>query len=153
MAQEQGLKGVRSSVSRYNGMCMKQVAKLVIVDDNDNYLLMYRSDHPTYGNDPDLPGGTAEDAEQPLAAAIREVYEETAITVGEASIERLYEGSAYSMHHTYYHLFRVCLSARPAVRISWEHSAYEWLPRQDFLQKIEHAKDTYMHMVYDTLKD
>ena len=42
---------------------MKKVAKLVIVDKDEKYLLMYRSNHPTFGNDPDLPGGTVEEGE------------------------------------------------------------------------------------------
>lgn len=40
---------------------MKQVAKLVIIDDRGKYLLMQRSSHPTFGDDPDLPGGTLEE--------------------------------------------------------------------------------------------
>ena len=35
---------------------MKKVAKLVMIDPDGKYLLMYRSDHPTFGTDPDLPG-------------------------------------------------------------------------------------------------
>lgn len=42
---------------------MKKVAKLVIVDPQNNYLLMYRNQHPTFGDDPDLPGGTVEGSE------------------------------------------------------------------------------------------
>ncbi|MEO7905004.1 MAG: hypothetical protein ABIR91_04385 [Candidatus Saccharimonadales bacterium] len=42
---------------------MKKVAKLVMIDENDKYLMMYRSDHPTLGCDADLPGGTHEEGE------------------------------------------------------------------------------------------
>lgn len=54
---------------------MKKVAKLVMIDPNDKYLLMYRSEHPTFGNDPDLPGGTLEDGESVLETMLREVEE------------------------------------------------------------------------------
>ena len=47
---------------------MKKVAKLVIIDSDDKYLLMHRSDHPTFGVDPDLPGGTLEDDETMLVS-------------------------------------------------------------------------------------
>lgn len=55
---------------------MKTVAKLVIADSDDKYLLMYRSDHPTFGIDPDLPGGTMVDDEDALETMTREVKEE-----------------------------------------------------------------------------
>jgi len=35
--------------------------------------------------------------------------------------------------------------------MSWEHSSYEWIDRDDFLEKVKDARDTYMHMVYDVL--
>jgi 8-oxo-dGTP pyrophosphatase MutT (NUDIX family) len=54
---------------------MKQVAKLILRDQNDRYLLLYRSNHPTFGNDPDLPGGTLEVGEDPIRALIREAEE------------------------------------------------------------------------------
>jgi len=36
--------------------------------------------------------------------------------------------------------------------MSWEHSSYEWLDRNEFLVRSRSAKDTYMHMVADKLK-
>ena len=42
---------------------MTQAAKVVLVDQDDNYLMLYRNQHPTLGNDPDIPGGTVEDGE------------------------------------------------------------------------------------------
>ena len=131
---------------------MKQVAKLVIIDSDDKYLLMYRSAHPIFGDDPDLPGGTLEAGEQPLKAAIREVFEESGICVTESELHEVYQGTDYSAHGTHYTLFKAKLSERPVVTISWEHSKYEWLSRNDFLQKAKAANDTYMHMVYDKLK-
>ena len=53
---------------------MKKVAKLVIIDNENKYLLMYRSGHPTFGDDPDLPGGTLEGREQPVDTMVREVF-------------------------------------------------------------------------------
>lgn len=130
---------------------MKQVAKLVIVDDQDKYLLMYRSDHPVFGQDPDLPGGTLEDGEEPLQTMLREALEEADVTVDPASVELVYSGAEYSRRGTHYSLFRAKLGIRPKITMSWEHSAYEWLDRADFLAKTKSAKDTYMHMVHDAL--
>lgn len=132
---------------------MKKVAKLVVIDHNGKHLLMYRSDHPTFGKDPDLPGGTLEDGEYPLETMIREVYEEAAIEIVESAVCQVYEGSDYSAHNTQYSLFVATLEARPAVTMSWEHSAYEWLDREEFLEKAKGANDTFMHMVHDVLMD
>ena len=130
---------------------MKQVAKLVIIDSDNKYLMMYRSVHPVFGNDADLPGGTLEDGEQPLETMIREVYEEAGIKIVESAVQNVYEGNDYSAHGTHYSLFIAHLANRPVVNMSWEHSAYEWLDGNDFLEKAKNAKDTYMHMVYDQL--
>lgn len=131
---------------------MKQVAKLVIIDDTDHYLLMYRSNHPRFGNDPDLPGGTLEDGEYPLLTMIREVQEEAGIEINATDVHEVYAGDDYSTHGTHYSLFTIKLDYRPTVSMSWEHSSYAWLSRQEFLDKAEHANDTYMRMVYETLK-
>jgi 8-oxo-dGTP pyrophosphatase MutT (NUDIX family) len=132
---------------------MKQVAKLVIIDGKGRYLLMQRSDHPTFGNDPDLPGGTLEEGELPLEAMIREVFEEAAIRVDQASVREVYAGADYSVHGTHYSLYIAKLEDTPEITMSWEHSLYEWLDRDVFLGKVSEAKDTYMHMVHDVLKD
>ena len=131
---------------------MKQVAKLIMIDDDDKYLLMHRSGHPTFGGDPDLPGGTLEDGESPIETMVREVYEEAGVVVDKNKVQQLYVGVDYSAHQTQYSLFMTKLSERPQITMSWEHSSYEWLPRADFLEKAKNADDSYMHMVYDVAK-
>lgn len=131
---------------------MKKVAKLLIIDPDDNYLLMYRSDHPTFGRDPDLPGGTLEDNETLIKTMLREVNEEAGINIRAKDIDILYSGTEYSEHGTHYTLFVTKLKFRPKIIMSWEHSSYEWLERDAFLRKAKSANDTYMHMVSDAIK-
>lgn len=131
---------------------MKQVAKLIVVDDQNKHLVMYRGDHPKFGRDPDIPGGTAEIGESPLETMLREVYEEAGIVIGESEVKHLYSGTEHSERGTRYSLFIVNVNVRPEVVMSWEHSAYEWIDRSEFLERAKSAKDTYMHMVYDVLK-
>ncbi len=132
---------------------MSKVAKLVIIDDQDKYLLMYRSAHPAFGDDPDLPGGTLELGEDPLSTMVREVLEEAGLKIDGAATQLLYEGMGYSAHQTHYYLYGLKLNYRPEIIMSWEHSAYEWLDREVFLEKAKSANDTYMHMVYQELEN
>lgn len=126
---------------------MNQVAKLLILDQDNNHLLLYRSNHPTFGMDPDLPGGTLEDGEQPIDTMVREVQEEAGVEIDASIVRKLYQGTEYSTRKTEYSLYTVTLTKRPDVTISWEHSSFEWISRQEFLDKIQGAKDTYMQMV------
>lgn len=130
---------------------MKQVAKVLIIDNNDRYLLMTRSNHPTFLNDPDLPGGTVEEDEELVEAAIREVIEEAGISLHPTNLEHLYTGSEYSRHTTEYTLYIARIAERPTVTISWEHSSYAWVDHKEFLEQARSAKDTYMHMVYNVM--
>ncbi len=131
---------------------MKKVAKLVIIDPDDKYLLMHRSDHPNFGIDPDLPGGTLEDDETLLETMLREVKEEAGVDIDSRRAYEIYSGTDYSAHGTHYALFVTKMKVRPEITLSWEHSSYEWLARSEFLKKAKMAKDTYMHMVYNTFK-
>lgn len=131
---------------------MNSVAKLVMIDPDQKYLLMYRSAHPVFGDDPDLPGGTAEDGESPLVTMLREVEEEAGVIVDAAAVTQIYSGTEYSYHGTNYVLYTCVLKQRPAITMSWEHNKYEWMSRGEFLHAAQHAKDTYMHMVWNVLK-
>lgn len=130
---------------------MKKVAKVVLVDPDDKYLLMYRSDHPVFGHDPDLPGGILDEGETMLETMIREVKEEIGVTLQPEVAKQLYLGTEYSTHGTLYVLFIYKLDIRPTLVVSWEHSSYEWLDKDEFLARAKAAKDTYMHMVHDLL--
>ena len=111
---------------------------------------MYRSNHPMLGNDPDIPGGVVERGETLEEAVIREVEEETGVRV--VSVEKLHADRKYSLIGTYKSLFVARLSERPEITMSWEHSSYEWIPKEEFLEKSRSAKDRYMHMVHDILQ-
>jgi 8-oxo-dGTP pyrophosphatase MutT (NUDIX family) len=130
---------------------MNSVAKLVIIDNNHTYLLLYRSGHPVFGDDPDLPGGTLEEGESVQGAMVREVDEELGVAIDAADIREVYGGTEYSKSKTHYSLFVTEVPVRPSITLSWEHASYEWLDRDSFLEKAKGANDTYMHMVYSVL--
>ena len=129
---------------------MKKVAKLLIENDGE-YLMMHRSGHPTFGEDPDLPGGTAEEIESALTTMLREVDEEIGLNLGNNETEEIFSGTEYSRNGTHYSLFIARLSERPQIVMSWEHSSYEWMSKENFIDKAKKANDTYMHMAGDVL--
>lgn len=130
---------------------MKQVAKVIVVDNEGCYLLMKRANHPTFLDDPDLPGGTIEEGEDVLEAAIREVAEEASVLLDPTNVRHMYTGSQYSTHGTEYSLYIAHVAKRPVVTISWEHGSFAWVDRKEFLNQARVANDTYMHMVYDVI--
>ena len=128
-----------------------QVAKVLVVDTNDSYLLLTRNAHPFLHDDPDLPGGIVEKGETTLLAAVREIKEELGLSLSADLLELIYQGSKYSLHGTRKSLYVARVNPRPEVAISWEHKSYAWLSRDEFLAQVKTAKDTYMHMVYDVV--
>lgn len=130
---------------------MKTVAK-ILIKHSEEYLMMYRSDHPTFGVDPDLPGGTGEDGESQRVTALREVYEETGLKLKLSEVRKIYAGTDYSRNGTFYALFIAELAEKPAITMSWEHSSFEWVSRTNFVDKAASANDTYMHMAAETLR-
>ena len=132
---------------------MANVAKLIFIDRDDKYLMMYRSPHPTFGdNDPDLPGGTVDGDESMIDAMVREVWEEIQVKIDKTQVEQIYSGDDYSAHGTHYALFITRVDERPTLTISWEHSSYEWIDRDEFIRISASALDSYMHMVAGTLE-
>lgn len=131
-------------------MSMKSVAKLLIKHDNE-FLMMHRSEHPTFGVDPDLPGGTMEESETAIQTMLREVEEEIGLVIAPDQVTEIFSGTDYSKHGTHYSLFITEVQARPQIQMSWEHSSCEWLEKSDFINKALSANDTYMHMVGETL--
>ncbi len=127
---------------------MKQVAKVIIINQDNQYLLLQRSDHPVFPNDPDLPGGTVEANESSMVALVREVIEEAGILLDSKIIKKIYSGQEFSTHGTEYYLYQVRVYTRPPVTISWEHASYKWVNRAEFLEQAHAATDTYMQMVY-----
>lgn len=130
---------------------MKSVAKLIIQSGSE-YLMLERSNHPTFGFDPDLPGGTAERGESELETMLREAKEEIGLVVNPSEVHKLYACRNYSNNGTHYSLFLVTVQERITPTLSWEHSSYEWLNETEFIETSRSAKDTYMHMVADVLE-
>jgi dATP pyrophosphohydrolase len=117
----------------------KPVSVLVLIHDPQaNVLLLERAAHPGYWQSVT---GSLEGDESPLAAAVREVGEETGIACAPEDLrdwhlsnrfeifaewrDRYPEGVSYNLEH----VFSLCVPAgTPVVTAPNEHRAWRWLP-------------------------
>ena len=105
---------------------MKTVVKALIYDESDNILILIRSNtHPHYANEDDLPGGELEGTENPIDSVIREIFEETGLTVDQLNTHEVLK---LCIDINTRHILFICRipGTRPNVDLSWEHSSYKW---------------------------
>lgn len=131
---------------------MKQIAKVLLRDASGTYLMLEHTNHPTFPNDPDFPGGTVEEDETPLEGAVRETMEEIGVEIAPEQLELLYRGTNYSHHGSEYSLYLCRCEERPEIALSWEHTAFGWETPNDVIEASRKAVDTYMHMVADMIE-
>lgn len=110
---------------------MQTVAKVLLKKADDKLLLLRRSKtHPYYAYHLDLPGGEVEDGEDVATAIVREVREETGITIDERNLTMLLEEQADNHH---YILYSGIVDGDVAITLSWEHDQFSWLTLQELL--------------------
>lgn len=127
---------------------MQHSAKALIRNEEGKILVLYRSaTHPHLAHDIDLPGGEIESGERIVDGLMREIIEETGITV------RLTDDNAiHSWRSTFFQEIHVLYEVRitgGVVRISWEHKSYGWMTDEEFIT-VE-AQDEFMHKVQEWL--
>ncbi len=122
---------------------MKTVAKILLINSENKILVLTRSDtHPHFPLHLDFPGGLVDPGESPEQAVVRELKEETGISISQHDITKIMDIPNGDAIHL---LYQASISSiLPSITISWEHSSYEWKDR-DKLLKIKHPKgvDSY----------
>jgi len=110
------------------------IASSVIYRDDGKILILRRSDDDlTRPSESDLPGGEANEGEEPFAAAVREIVEETGLEFAVQDL-RLVFGMAHVKQHTeekadvnFVQLgFIAAMPAGQSVRLSHEHQDFGW---------------------------
>lgn len=135
------------------------VAKALVIDDEQNCLIMRRSDtHPVVPLTPDLPGGEIDENESPRDAVVREILEETGLQVDPAQAHLVFAKTEADRGRNMVRFLFVARvpGVKPKVTISWEHSEAWWAPLGNVASELTHPE--YLagvhHIIdHDILKD
>jgi len=104
---------------------MIRVAKIALLTKNNEVLALERSKtHPKYPLHLDFPGGEVEAGEDIQSAIVREVNEETGLSIERDDI-KVARFLAFSENFQ----FTLCylyVKDKPPITLSWEHSSFEW---------------------------
>ncbi len=101
-----------------------------------------------------VPAGKVESNETPLQGAMRELFEETGISIDSSQIQLI--GSLYIRKPEIdyvYHLFRIKVATRLEVQLSHEHQNYQWVSPEEIemMPIMIGGKEAYAH--YRALAD
>ena len=105
---------------------INKIAKAVIIKDN-KALILLRAGSEAYAGRWDLPGGHLEEGEELKEGLLREVYEETGLTLSEP-IESLYTKVNTSF-------FKAEISPED-IKLSHEHTEYKFISLEQFPENI-----------------
>lgn len=127
---------------------VKVVAKALVRNSKGLYLVLYRGNtHPLFPGHIDFPGGEVEPKETPEAAVMREIQEETGLSVNSNKLKKLF---AKQYRQTTHMLFEAKLTEPDAkVALSWEHKSYRWITLEELksLPKFSGADPYYTDVV------
>lgn len=122
------------------------VAKALVFDADNNFLRLTRSKtHPKLAGLSDLPGGMVEPGEEPGAAVIREIREETGLVIDLENVEVLYAVTMLLNKRSFPTiLYKIQLSdSQPTVALSYEHDDYSWEKIEKLSEVEPHIAPTY----------
>lgn len=119
------------------------VVKALVRDENGDILVLRRSEtHPHVPLYPDLPGGEVDKGEEFTEALIREIYEETGLSVNPIQCRLLFTSTQWENKKNRVRLLYVVAvpGAKPDVTISWEHDQFQWLDIQTTVDALTHPE-------------
>ena len=119
---------------------------------DEKILLLLRQDHKSKGNTWGAPGGKIERGESPVAAAKREIWEETGIVVPLESLSYFKKTYVrYADVDFVYHIFHCHLLVHQSVHVNMdEHKAWKWVtPQEALVLDLMEDEDTCIKMFFN----
>lgn len=132
------------------------VAKAAVFDKDNKVLLLRRSEtDPRRPLQWDLTGGWVDEGEDFVSAVVREIEEETGLVVPKEELHLTYTSTAMRDKGNVCWLFFVAKTDRTHVKISYEHSEFQWVELKQAIDMIEYKvqKDLLKHMEKNNLLD
>lgn len=115
------------------------VARALVLNSQDEVLLLVRSaTDPTRPGDFDFPGGGVDEVESPHDGAAREILEETGIVIQPNELTLAYADTRLNRGKSTLRLLFVARTGAADVKLSDEHSAYEWVRLADVPTRFPH---------------
>lgn len=119
---------------------------VVLHDGNNNVLLIERADRKNFWQSVT---GSLEPDEEPEAAALREVAEETGVYLSGGQLINWYESNVYEIYehwrhrypegvtHNTEHVFSAKIARETPIKLNRsEHLAFEWVPVEQAAEKV-----------------
>jgi 8-oxo-dGTP diphosphatase len=109
--------------------------KIVVFNDKKEILFLRRSEKCSRPGGWDFPGGGIDFGEDPIKGILREVEEETQLTISE--VEPIHLESTINGHGDFVIMVGYkATTSDNTPNLSWEHDAYKWVSEEEAL-KIE----------------
>jgi len=121
------------------------------VEWRDEILLLLRQDQKPQPNTWGVPAGKLEGEEDRLQAMVRELKEETGLSINKTDLELLDKVFvSYPDYDFVYHIFRLRLDHQPEITINQqEHQDFRWVqPRQALELNLIKDLDSCLDLIY-----